>query len=69
MQVVVDKVATALVEKIARDLKDELVPPLRGARRVDTIEARIRHDLDGTRQQCWCPLSVSPLVRITFLAL
>ena len=68
LQVVEEKVAPALVERVVASLTDELIPPLRGARRVDTISARIRCEFDGTRRQCWCPVSISPLVLITFLA-
>ena len=54
----IEEVVPVLVEKIMAAMKSEQVPPLSSLRRVDTLEAKIRRELNGAGKKSYCPVSV-----------
>ena len=71
--IITEQMAPILAESIsslvANELKRELLPPIRAIGRVDTVEARLHRDFDCKGKTIWCPVSVPPIVRITFVGL
>ena len=71
--IVTDQMAPCLARNVsslvAEELKKELLPPVRGIGRIDTVEAQLRRNFDGKGRTIWCPVSVPPIVCITFVGL
>ena len=61
--------AETISNLVAKELKEELLPPIRKSRKIDTVEARLRREFDCKGKRIWCPVSVPPIVRITFVRL
>ena len=60
---VADAIMPFPADKIS-DPKCEQVPPPQTGKRVDPIESLIRRDLDGGHKKAFCPVSITPVVRI-----